>query len=201
MADRLGGLVGNGAGVILGSQGQRRVSGVVEREGRGEPRVVAVEAVCAIHKERFALIFERSTLGVWRAVLGVRLDGAVDLGNLGATGSEPVPRLSKAQIEGRIEIGSEYVGCAWCLDQGLFRCGCGALNCKGAVRPHESHHDQLCGGCDQWRCLDGGTSTMRLEGYAGFNSTAHGLLRAPRELPRPTEALLPRRGMRLLSDR
>jgi hypothetical protein len=151
-----GGSIMHDPNEVLVSPVREMVSGADGQVGAPEVEVFGVEAVCGIHKRPFLLLFERKGLKSWCAQRSYPLPDSL--------GTQPVQQLMEKQgvsirpasslvLVGGLTMCSDYVGCAWCLDANIFKCGCGALACLGAQRTHDTHKDGLCGRCDRWICL------------------------------------------------
>ena len=158
---------------VLGSRVDRILSGAPD--GPEEPRtdVLGVEGVCGIHKRPFLLLLEQRDVGTWCARRSYPLPGSLAEAPVQALVERQgvaVRSLSSTTFTGSFVMARDYVGCAWCLDAGVLKCGCGALGCQGASRMHEGHKDVLCGTCDRWQCLTApkGISMGSIAGRAVF---------------------------------
>ena len=164
----------------LSSDARARLSGSqaaeVSEVGVDRVKVVAVEAVCGIHQRPFLLYLEQKD-GTWEVQRAYPLPDTQDVVH---TRTPAVPEwivgtFTAVPLKGKILMGSEYTGCAYCLDPTILRCGCKALSCKGASRRHEDHEDALCGRCKEWACLrTGGTGKgIDLANVDGYTALAN----------------------------
>jgi hypothetical protein len=145
---------GGGEQSRLSSDERARLDGSQAAEasnvGSDRVNVVAVEASCGIHRRPLLLIIERKDEATWRVVRAHPLPDTRDVvhTHTPAVLEHIVGSLASVHLEGKITIASQYAGCPYCLEDSVFRCGCGALNCQGATRRHEKHKDVLCGRCN-----------------------------------------------------
>lgn len=106
----------------------------------GRPNVVIVLARCAHSKQPFGIRFEEVERGRWA-------------GNWAFAIKEQVAKregYDRGTISGVISFAHEYPNCPYCHAVGIFKCGCGKVNCWDGETL-----EVTCAWCGQSRRLSG----------------------------------------------